>query len=437
MPKRTGRPTVALDSLGCKLNQAEVQSLSSQLAAAGYRLVTPADKADIYILNTCTVTHIADRKSRHLLRLARRRNPAARLVAIGCYAQRAPHELARIEGVDLVLDNEQKWHLLKLLEDADNTGRAAAVTSVGPREGRSRTRAFIKVQDGCKNFCAYCIVPLVRSREETVPVAKVVAMVGELVAGDCQEAVLTGTEIGTYNCKGINLKGLLECILAETSVTRLRLSSLQPPEISPGLIKLWRNPRLCPHFHLSLQSGSDAVLRRMKRRYNSADYERVVALIRDSVPDVAITSDVIVGFPGEADAEFRETLDFCRQMQFARIHVFPYSPRPGTEAATMPQPVPEKVKKQRSQAMLALAGESAQSFRKRFLGRTMEVLIEQQTGGVWSGLTGNYIKVYAKSSEDLTNRLLPVRLVKIYRDGVWGEVTKRTTPSPGGVPESP
>ncbi len=179
---------------------------------------------------------------------------------------------------------------------------------------------------------------------------------------------------------------------------------------------------MCPHFHLSLQSGSDAVLKRMKRRYTTADYRRAVALIRESVPDVAITTDVIVGFPGETDAEFQETFDFCRQMQFARIHVFPYSPRPGTEAATMPQQVPAGVKKERSRQMLALAKESARGFQQRFLGRTMEVLWEQQAGGVWSGLTGNYIKVYTRSSEDLTNRLLPVKLVKIYRDGVWGEI---------------
>ncbi len=413
---------MALDSLGCKLNQAEIQSLARQLTEAGYRLVAPADKADIYILNTCTVTHVADRKSRHMLRLARRRNPAARLVAIGCYAERSPHELARIEGVDLVLGNDQKWHLLKLLEDADNRSWPSSVVSSASHESSRRTRAFIKVQDGCRNFCAYCIVPFVRSREENVSADKVTALVGGLVATGCQEVVLTGTEIGTYNCNDTNLRGLLERILSETAVARLRLSSLQPPEISPELIESWRDSRLCPHFHLSLQSGSDTVLKRMKRRYISADYRRVVSLIRDSVPDVAITTDVIVGFPGETESEFQETYDFCRQLEFARIHVFPFSPRPGTGAATMPQQVSEKEKKQRSRQMLALARESAQSFQQQFLGKTMDVLWEQKSGGVWSGLTGNYIKVYARSHENLTNQLLPVKLVKLHRDGVWGEV---------------
>ena len=421
MNKRAERPTIALDSLGCKLNQAEMQQLARQLSAAGYRLVSPADKADIYILNTCTVTHVADRKSRHMLRQARRRNPNAKLVAIGCYAQRAPQELAEIEGVELVLGNDRKMNLLKLLEDADKVIGLVTGASVSP-PGDGRTRAFIKVQNGCHNFCAYCIVPLVRSREENVPVENVTALVRGLVASGYQEVVLTGTEIGAYNCKSVNLEGLLRRILAETPVPRLRLSSLQPHQVSPGLIGLWRDPRLCPHFHLSLQSGSDSMLKRMNRRYNTADYQRAVALIRDSVPDVAITTDIIVGFPGETDAEFQESFVFCRQMQFARIHVFPFSPRPGTEAATMPQQVPASVKKERSRRMLALAKESARSFQQRFLGRTVNVLWEKQSGGVWSGLTGNYIKVYTKNSDDLANRLLPVKLVKLYRDGVWGEI---------------
>jgi threonylcarbamoyladenosine tRNA methylthiotransferase MtaB len=422
MSKTPERPTVALDSLGCKLNQAEIQQLARQLEAAGYRLVDPAEKADIYILNTCSVTHIADRKSRHMLRLAKRRNPAARLVAIGCYAQRAPRELAQIEGVELVLGNDRKMNLLNLLGDT-----VAPQQSDGPAvswQKSGRTRAFLKVQNGCRNFCAYCIVPLVRSKEENVPLEKVTALVKGLVAQGYREVVLTGTEIGAYNGKGVNLEGLIKRILADTPVPRLRLSSLQPHQIAPSLIGLWQDARLCPHFHLSLQSGSDAVLKRMKRRYTAADYRQTVALIRANVPDTAVTTDVIVGFPGETDAEFKETLDFCREMKFARIHVFPFSPRPGTEASTMPQQISAAVKKERTQEMLTLAKNSARDFQQRFMGKTMEVLWEKESGGVWSGLTGNYIKVYIKNMKDLTNRILPVKLVKLYKDGVWGEVLK-------------
>jgi len=415
-------PRVALDSLGCKLNQAEIELLARQFAEAGYSLVSPEDKADIYILNTCTVTHIADRKSRHMLRLAHRRNPDARLVATGCYAERASRELEQIEGVDLVLGNARKSQLLQLLEESGSLSRPVGCDAMSPYYSGCRTRAFIKVQDGCHNFCAYCIIPLVRRWEESVPLSQVVAEVRNRVYEGYKEVVLTGTEIGSYNCNGVNLRGLLEHILAETAITRLRLSSLQPQEISPELIGLGRDQRLCPHWHLSLQSGSNGVLSRMKRRYSTADYQRAVSLIREAVPEAAITTDIIVGFPGETEAEFQESFSFCRQLQFARIHIFPYSPRPGTEAAHMPEMVPDRVKRRRSQKMLALATESMQRFNRHFLGRTVAVLWEQQADEVWSGLTGNYIKVYTRSREDLTNRLMPIKLVEIYKDGVRGEV---------------
>ncbi len=415
---------IALDTLGCKLNQAETELLAKQFAEAGYRLVSSVDRADVYILNTCTVTHIADSKSRHRLRLAHRQNPDALIIATGCYAQRARQELAQIDGVSLVVGNEQKLNLLQLLEEsgyisspACGQGNSASSHIIG-----FRTRAFIKIQDGCNSFCSYCIVPLVRGREKSLPVDQVVAEIKSRLANGYKEVVLTGTEIGSYNYNGVNLSGLLERILAEVDITRLRLSSLQPQEISPELIRLWRDRRLCHHFHLSLQSGSDTVLNRMKRRYSVSDYQQAVALIRASVPEVAITTDIIVGFPGETDKEFQESYDFCRQMEFARIHVFSYSPRRETEAARMPNQIEAQVKKQRSQKMLTLAQESAQNFSQRFLGKTMGVLWEKQSDGIWSGHTDNYIKVYTKSSKDLTNKLLPVKLVEISGDGVWGEV---------------
>jgi threonylcarbamoyladenosine tRNA methylthiotransferase MtaB len=420
--KRSGTTKVRLDTIGCKLNQAETELLAKQFAEAGYRLVSTADEADVYILNTCTVTHIADSKSRHLLRRTRGRNPRARLVATGCYAGRAPQELAQIEGVDLVLGNEEKPNLLQRLEGLGYLHRPVGVKCnlASRRCTGFRTRAFIKVQDGCQNFCAYCIVPLVRGREKSVPVDQVVAEVRQKIDDGYKEVVLTGTKIGSYNYGGVNLRGLIERILAETGVTRLRLSSLQPQEISPELIELWRDGRLCRHFHLSLQSGSDGVLNRMRRRYSISDYQRAVSLIRALVPEVALTTDIIVGFPGETEAEFKESYDFCRQMQFARIHVFPYSPRQETEAAHMPHKVSDRVKKERSQKMLALAKKSVQNFSQRFLGKTMTVLWEKRSNGLWSGHTDNYIKVYTKSSEDLTNKLLPVKLVEVRDDGVWG-----------------
>ena len=287
--------------------------------------------------------------------------------------------------------------------------------------GGARTRAFLKVQDGCHNFCAYCIVPFVRNKEICVPPEEVVNEVKKRVEEGYQEVVLTGTEIGAYGCGGLDLSGLLKRILAETDIQRLRLSSLQPQEIASSLINLWRSGRLCPHFNLSLQSGSDSVLVRMKRRYTIKDYKRAVDLIRSGVPHAAITTDIIVGFPGETATEFQESYEFCRRVGFARVHVFSYSKRRGTSAAAMPDQIPEKVKKERSRQMLALAKESAQSFHQRFLGRTMAVLWEQKSNGVWSGYTGNYIKVYTRSDENLTNRLMLVTIEKLWRDGVWGK----------------
>jgi len=416
---------VALDSLGCKLNRAETELLARQFADAGYRLVSPADAADVCILNTCTVTHIADSKSRHWLRLAHRRNPDARLVAVGCYAQRAPQELARIEGIGLVLGNEQKPHLLQLLEEAGYLSRpACALGGLTDTSHFGRTRALVKVQDGCGDLCSYCIVPLVRGRERSLSIEQVVAEVRHRIADGYKEVVLTGVKIGSYSYSGVNLRGLLERILAETDVGRLRLSSLQPQEISSELIALWRDNRLCRHFHLSLQSGSESVLRRMRRRYAISKYLQSVSLVRALVPEVAITTDVIIGFPGETSSGFEQSYKLCRKLGFARIHVFTYSPREGTQASRMPEQVEDRVKKQRSRIMLALADESAQKFSQKFLGKTMPVLWEKRTDGIWSGHTDNYIKVYTKSSKDLTNKILPIKLVKPFnRDGVWGVIT--------------
>ncbi len=404
---------VTLETLGCKLNQAETELLARGLAEAGYELVSGVGEADIYILNTCTVTHTADSKARHRLRQARHRNPDALIIATGCYAQRAHQELARVGGVNLIVNNDEKGQLLRIIEEAHGHVRPAysEKETTKPRPSASRTRTFVKVQDGCSTPCSYCVVPLVRGRETSLPASEVINEINRRIADGYQEVVLTGTKIGTYHHDGIKLKGLLERILAETGIPRLRLSSLQPREISTGLLGLWADDRLCPHFHLSLQSGSDPVLARMKRRYRTAEYEQAISLVRKSVPDAAITTDIIVGFPGETDNEFEESYHFCRRMEFARIHVFPFSSRSGTVAARMPAQIDTKTKKQRSDSMLTLAEESARDFRQRFSGRTMTVLWEQRTGeGIWSGVTGNYIRVFAESKEDLSNRLMPVKL---------------------------
>jgi threonylcarbamoyladenosine tRNA methylthiotransferase MtaB len=415
------RATVALDTIGCKLNQAETELLARQFADAGYQPVAATGEADIYILNTCTVTHIADRKCRQRLRLARRRNPSAFIIATGCYAERAHQEIARIADVGLIAGNKHKPHLVKLVEKTAGPGRPATSGGCSGDYTGLRTRTFIKVQDGCNSSCAYCIVPLVRGGESSLPADQIVAEVSRRVSLGYREVVLTGAKVGSYRYEGVGLTELLQRILSETGVSRLRLSSLQPREISPGLVALWCDRRLCRHFHLSLQSGSDSVLRRMKRAYTTGEYQQAVSLLREMVPEAAVTTDVITGFPGETPEEFEQSYEFCRRLGYARIHVFPYSPRSGTTAAQLPQPVAADVKRERSKRILALAAASAMNFRQRFLSRKMAVLWEKQAAdGVWSGLTDNYIKVYTRSHEDLTNRLLPVTITGVWGDAVWG-----------------
>jgi threonylcarbamoyladenosine tRNA methylthiotransferase MtaB len=421
--KKESITSVAFDTLGCKLNQAETETLTEKFLQSGYRIVSPGSRFDIYVLNTCTVTHIADRKARHLLRMAHRRNPEAVLVVTGCYAEHAAHELSEIEGVRLVVGNADKMRLPQTLKEA-GLFPDHVIQSADNLQSVLRTRSFIHIQDGCNNFCSYCIVPYVRGREKSVSPEQVIKEINEKISHGYKEIVLTGTEIGSYKYDGLTLEGLIDIILKETVIERLRISSLQPQEVTPGLIELWNDKRLCPHFHLSLQSGSDSVLKRMRRLYNTADYLNAVSLIRSVAGDAAITTDVIAGFPGETDDEFAESYDFCKKVGFARIHVFSYSKRRGTAANIMPNQVSPQVKKKRSDMMLALAEESAAAFHRSFLGRNLSVLWEQSDKGIWNGYTGNYIKIYTEGDRDLTNQITDVLLERLYGDGVWGKVVK-------------
>jgi threonylcarbamoyladenosine tRNA methylthiotransferase MtaB len=412
--------SIALETLGCKLNQAETEKIAADLSAEGCRMVAAYQSADLIILNTCTVTHVADRKSRYFIRKAHRLNPGAHIVVIGCYAERAAAEISAIEGVALVIGNDEKANLVEILRSAGYLNIAETGSGYSLH---NRTRSFIKAQDGCNNFCSYCIVPLVRGREKSLPPEQVIAEVRKREFSGFQEIVITGTEIGRYNSEGLDLCGLLKRILDETSVSRIRLSSLQPEEISVDLVDLWRNPRLCPHFHVSLQSGSLGVLKRMKRRYDTCEYKEIVCMLRERIHDVAVTTDVIVGFPGETEDEFEGSYDFCREMQFSRLHIFPYSVRQGTEAAYFPGKISPPVIKERSQKMLKLANISLQRFNRSFIDRDLKVLFEQTSGACFSGLSGNYIRIYASSRAKLTNKIVPVKIIEVYRDGLMGTVS--------------
>jgi len=397
---------IALDTLGCKLNQAETESVTWQFIDAGHRIVERVDNADIYILNTCTVTALADAKSRHMIRQAHKRNPGVFIVVCGCYVEREQKRVMQIPGVSLVIDNTNKSRMLSLLKEHIILKEQVPSSSETERSVNIRTRSFIKIQEGCNNHCSYCVVPQVRSHESSTPLPQVLETVQKRLSEGYKEIVLTGTNIGTYSDNGHNLQHLLESILVKTSISRIRLSSLQPQEITAELLSLWQDTRLCPHFHLSLQSGCDSTLYRMKRRYSVKQYRDSVSMIRHLVPGAAITTDIIVGFPGENDEEFEETYLTCKQLQFARIHVFPFSPRPGTEAIKMTGMISDNIKKERCRKILTLADESTQHFRGLFKGTARPVLWESRnSSGYWNGLTDNYINVKIRSTEDLNNQI--------------------------------
>lgn len=417
----SGPGTVALQTLGCKLNQAETESLARNFVEAGYRIVAPDDAAGIYVLNTCTVTHIADRKCRNLLRLAHRRNPDALIVATGCYAERAAAEIGGIEGVGLVVGNSEKARLAEIVRARVN-GNGGCGSPDSCKSSPFRTRALVKIQEGCSQACSFCVVPRVRGRERSRPQNDIIDEVKARVAEGYKEVILTGTRIGRYEQDG-DLRTLVDRILRESEIQRLRLSSLEPCDLTPELLNLWQNNRLCPHIHLPLQSGCDSVLQRMGRAYDTTDYERAAALAREAVPNLALTTDIMVGFPSEGEEEFGESYRFCERMEFAAMHVFPYSARPGTEAARMADKVGDGEKKQRCQLMLDLARRGSQSFKRRFVGQTMNVLWEGNKDSIWFGLTENYMRVFLLGQEQLANQILETKLVAQHDGLLQGELT--------------
>jgi threonylcarbamoyladenosine tRNA methylthiotransferase MtaB len=413
--------TVAFHTLGCKLNQAETEQLSLQFMNSGYCLAD-ADTADVFVLNTCTVTHIADRKSRHIVRMIRHRNPGALIIAAGCYAQRAAGDLLKA-GADITVDNENKKNIVSMINEK-NLIQNTVLDRVDS-SGFSRVRSFVKIQDGCRHFCTYCIVPVVRQVEYCFPLEQIISTIGDRVSAGYKEVVLTGTEIGRYRDGSVNLAQLISKILNDTAVERLHLSSLQPQEISEELLQLWQNSRLSRHFHLALQSGSDSVLKRMRREYDTEDYRHAVSIIRNYLPEAAITTDIMVGFPGESEQEFEESYSFCRDIGFAGIHVFSYSPRPGTAAAGMPEQVNDKIKKIRSRKMLDLSRRGARDYRSTYLDKTVQVLFENEVtpgSNMYSGLSENYIRVFARSTLPAAGTILPVKLIRHYHQDVLGEV---------------
>ncbi|MFN3974590.1 MAG: tRNA (N(6)-L-threonylcarbamoyladenosine(37)-C(2))-methylthiotransferase MtaB [Dehalococcoidia bacterium] len=428
---------IAIETHGCKLNQADSEALARRLQALGHQVVSGCEEAQVYILNTCTVTQTADAKARKALRSAYRRNPKGLIVATGCLAQRDPQGLLSIKGVSLVLGNAQKEDIVTqvlALTGGGNPSPGSTGCTSEPPYLLGRTRAFLKIQEGCNQVCAYCIVPKVRGRERSIPLEALVQAVQEREAEGYKEVVLTGTQLGGYGYEwGENgLLALLRALLARTHIPRIRVSSLQPQEVTPPLLEMWSDPRLCPHFHIPLQSGSDAILRRMRRRYTRREFLEAVERIRCRLPVAAITTDIIVGFPGETEQDFQDTVSLCREVGFARVHLFPYSRRPGTSAYHFPEQVSPEVKRQRTAILGEIAREQALAFRKKSLGTIRPVLWEEgkpfngQT--LWYGLTDTYIRVCALHPSPLANRITRASLVAIQGEVVWAQIDG---PSPG------
>ncbi len=422
----SGRPLASIITLGCKLNLADSEAVARDLVAAGYRVVDRVVEADAYVVNTCSVTHVADQKSRRLIRSVRRINPAATVAVTGCFPQSAGDDATRALGADIVFGT-RRADRTKFLDFL--AARGSNLTfDPSPVPAALHTRAFIKAQEGCNDVCAFCIVPRTRGREESRTIDAVSADIERVFASGAREAVITGTQLGAWGrdlSPALAPHHLIAGILERVEIPRIRFSSLQPQDITPELLALWQDPRLMPQFHLALQSGSDRVLASMRRRYTAAEFLDAAARIRAAVPGAAITTDVIAGFPGETGAEFEETLALCRAVRFARVHCFPYSQRARTAASRHPEQVPHLQRQERMACLLALAGELQADFLASRSGETRPVLWEssREIDGeeLWFGYTDNYAGVYATGA-GLANRILTTTLGKPFRDGLRGEV---------------
>lgn len=427
--------TAAFMTLGCKVNQFETETMEGLFKRSGYQTVPFESKADVYVINTCSVTSLSDRKSRQMIRRAVRENPEAIVAVCGCYAQVKPEEIRAMEGVSVVLGTNERAHIVDYVEkamrekgvvsDIENIMQVRAFEDIPLYDNPKRTRAFLKIEDGCENFCSYCIIPYARGPVKSRHPESVRREAEKLVRAGYREIVLTGIHLGAYGrdlAEDIDLADACEAVLSVDGLKRLRLGSLESLELSPRLFALIReDERFCAHLHLPLQAGSDAVLRDMNRHYDTAEFGRLIQNVEREVPGIAVSTDIIVGFPGETEELFEQSLAFVATMNFSRMHVFPYSMREGTPAAKRRDQVPPAIKKDRVHRMQALAVRKTREFEAHFLGQTMRVLFETTKNGITDGLTDNYIRVYTDDAV-AHGEIYPVKIEKLYKDGVFGKV---------------
>lgn len=425
----------ALHNLGCKVNAYETEAMGQLLKEAGYEIVDFSEKADVYVVNTCSVTNIADKKSRQMLHRAKRNNPDSIVVAAGCYVQTKRKEAGLDDAIDIIIGNNKKQDLILAIEafekDRKQSEAVIEINHSQPYEmlhmtrPAEHTRAFIKVQDGCNQFCSYCIIPYARGRVRSRPFLDVLKEVEELSANGYQEIVLSGIHLSSY---GVDLDETLLHLIQKTAriegIKRIRLGSLEPGIVTESFAaELAKTEKICPHFHLSLQSGCDTVLKRMNRTYAAAEYQKSCGYLRKYFEHPAITTDVIVGFPGETEEEFGATEAFVKEIHFYEMHVFKYSRREGTKAAAMPEQVPEQQKAKRSERLIALAGEMSEKFRAYYIGKEVEVLMEEPLvigdRRYFTGYTKEYLKIALETEKDLSNSFVKGRVTERLAEGIY------------------
>lgn len=429
--------TVSFLTLGCKVNQYDSDAMRTIFLQQGYKAVKEEEEADVYVINTCSVTSIGDRKSRQMVRKIRRKHPQAVIAVAGCYAQIAPEIFEAMGDVDVIVGAQNRSKIVEYVEQAQKKEKTInAVKDIMSvtefenlyvdAEGETKTRAFIKVQEGCDNYCTFCIIPFARGKLKSRKQKDAVEEIRRLVTKGYREIVLTGIHLGNYGRDlhdGTSLATLVEELLRIPNLLRIRMGSIESVELSDDLINLIKDePRVCRHLHLPIQSGSDAVLRRMNRHYRLPEYKKLISELRGKIPGLALTTDLIVGFPGETEENFMETLETLRELRFSAIHVFPYSQRTGTPAAVFPNQVPGDIKKDRVHRVQELEKEISKEYRKTFLQKTVHVLIEEEKNGYFEGLSDEYIRVSITDKNVEKGRLYSVYVENLTEDGLIGRV---------------
>ncbi len=425
-------------TLGCKVNQVETEAVTGLFKEEGYEIVSFTEEADVVVINTCTVTHLADRKSRQMIRRAIKLNPQAKVVVMGCYSQVSPASALKIPGVDLVIGTTEKSQVIELLRKletssspltvVDKLGEHKSFEGIKSHKIIDRTRAYLKIQEGCEQFCSYCIIPYARGPIRSRPVKNTINEARKLINEGFKEIILTGIHLGVYGTdltEDIALDSLLEKLLPMDNNVRWRLSSLEPTEVSEKMLTLMvKYPDFCKHLHLPLQSAHNDILKLMNRPYTTEEYRDIVENIRKNIPDICITTDIMVGFPGETDRHFQDYLTFVKDIAFSNMHVFKYSPRRGTPAADFPGQVSPVKKEERSHELLTVAKELATSYAQKFVGTTLQVLVERKTAdNLWEGHSSNYIKVKFTGNQVKKGEICPVKVLECKGEVCFGEVS--------------